>query len=103
MNLRSVPTGKCLRIFGEPVIHAVYIETLNGKKDSENFVWDSHCLIYARKMRLFAAQLLTRFRDESGHDFVKVIEAKRRGFIRSRCRFHDRNGWHPDEKACLYP
>ena len=72
MNLRSVPTGKCLRIFGEPVIYAVYIETLNAKKDSENFVWDSHCLIYARKMRPFAAQLLTHFRDENGHDFVKV-------------------------------
>ena len=32
MNLQSVPTGKCLRIFGEPVIHAVYIETFNKKK-----------------------------------------------------------------------
>lgn len=54
MNLQSVPTGKCLSIFGEPVIHAVYIETFNAKKDSENFVWDSHCLIYTCKMCLFA-------------------------------------------------
>ena len=51
MNLQSVPTGKCLRIFGDPVIHAVYIETFKKKKDSENFVWDSHCLLYVCKIR----------------------------------------------------
>ena len=102
MNLQSVLTGKCLRIFGKPVIHAVYIETANAKKDSKNFVWDSHCLIYVYEMRPFAAQLLTRFRAENGHNFVNIIKTKSRGSIPSRCRFLDRNGWHPDGKVCLY-
>ena len=67
MRLQNVSTGKCLRIFGAPVIYAVYIETTNAKKDSENFVWDSHCLIYAYKIHPFAVQLLiTRFRTEKG-------------------------------------